>query len=78
VGFGLNGKCALVSGAGGGLGGAMASELALEDAAVAVADLDLGAARQTAARIMESGGRALALQWDIGELSQIAGHLATI
>lgn len=43
--LGLNGKVALVLGAGGGLGSAIASTTAKEGAQVAVADIDGGADR---------------------------------
>lgn len=76
--LGLNGKCALVFGAGGGLGSAIARELAAEGALVAVADIDEAAARQTVTQIAATGGRALAVTWDIGDLAQIDGHLARI
>ena len=76
--LGLNGKCALVFGAGGGLGSAIARELAAEGASVAVADIDDVAAQQTVAHIVAAGGRAIALRWDIGDLSQIDGHLTRV
>jgi 3-oxoacyl-[acyl-carrier protein] reductase len=43
----LSGKTALVFGAGGGLGGAIARALAAENANVVVADIDLAAAEAT-------------------------------
>lgn len=76
--LGIKGKCTLVFGGGGGLGGAIARELASEGAKVAVADIDAEAASQTAAQITAAGGTALALTWDIGDLSQTGGHLARI
>lgn len=76
--LGLGGKTALVLGAGGGLGGAIADALAAEGMRVAVADINGEAARSTATRITAAGGRALALKWDIGDLGAIASHLARI
>jgi NAD(P)-dependent dehydrogenase (short-subunit alcohol dehydrogenase family) len=61
------GKLALVTGAGGGIGAACALALANEGAAVAVADINLEAAQRTAARIEQAGGRAIALQADLGD-----------
>ena len=49
----VQGKAALVTGAGGGIGAACALALAREGAAVAVADIDLVAAKRTAAYIEE-------------------------
>ena len=69
--LGLNGKVALVHGAGGGLGGAMAKALAAEGARVAVAGRTLANVERTVAAITEAGGTALALQWDLADLSVI-------
>lgn len=74
----LNGKTALVFGAGGGLGGAIARSLASEGVRVAVADIDEGAATKTAEGIVSSGGKALAIGWDIADLSVIEARLAVI
>ena len=57
----VQGKVALVTGAGGGIGAACALALAREGAAVAVADIDLGAAERQVAAIEAQGGRAIAL-----------------
>jgi 3-oxoacyl-[acyl-carrier protein] reductase len=74
--FGLKGKTALVLGGGGGLGGAIARQLAAEGANVAVGDLDQAAAEKTVASL--SGGKGLALGWDLGDLSVIDGNIAKI
>jgi 3-oxoacyl-[acyl-carrier protein] reductase len=74
----LSDKTALVFGAGGGLGGAIARSLATEGAAVVVADIDAEAAGVMADAIVAGGGRALALQWDIADLSVIEERLARI
>jgi len=74
----LNGKTALVFGAGGGLGGAIARSLASEGVRVAVADIDEGAATKTAEGIVSAGGKALAIVWDIADLSVIEARLAVI
>lgn len=76
--LGLTGKCALVFGAGGGLGGAIARELAAEGAKVVVADIDAASAEATAAAIRESGGTAQPLVWDIGDLSALPDRLAKV
>jgi len=76
--LGLNERTALVMGAGGGLGGAIAATLAAEGARVAVADIDLAAAERTAAAIAAPGGRALPIAWDLADLGVIQGNLARI
>src|SRR5690606_20541762 len=76
--LGLKDKTALVLGAGGGLGGAIAATLAAEGAAVALADISMDAAQATAGAIVADGGRALALEWDLADLDAIPGRIAAI
>lgn len=76
--LGLKGKTALVFGAGGGLGGAIARTLAREGAKIAVADLDRDAAQATADAIAAAGATAMVLEWDLADLALIDGHLRTI
>jgi 3-oxoacyl-[acyl-carrier protein] reductase len=52
----LNGRTALVTGAGGGIGAAIAERFAAEGAAVLVTDVDFEAAERIAAAIILSGG----------------------
>lgn len=73
--LGLTGKTALVLGAGGGLGGAIARALAREGAAVALADVDEASAARVADAIVSEGARAKALCWDIAEIGAIATRL---
>lgn len=61
----VDGKVALVAGAGGGIGGAGADALAREGAAVLCADIDTAAAEATAVRIRAAGGRAIPLGLDV-------------
>jgi 3-oxoacyl-[acyl-carrier protein] reductase len=56
--FSLNGRSALVTGAGNGIGAAVARAFAAAGARVVVADLDFGAAAGVAKEIEEAGGRA--------------------
>ena len=56
----LNGKAAIVSGSGRGIGREIAMKLASEGAGVVVNDLDEGPAHETVAAITEAGGRAVA------------------
>lgn len=76
--LGLNEKTALVFGAGGGLGGAIARTLAKEGANVVVADVNREAAEITADAITSAGGKAMMLEWDLADLSVIDAHLKTI
>ncbi|MBX3530312.1 MAG: SDR family oxidoreductase [Rhizobiaceae bacterium] len=68
----LDGKAAVITGAGGGLGEAYAVYVASLGAAVVVNDIDAAAADRTAARITEAGGWAIAVagdvsRWDFAE-----------
>ncbi|MDF2996988.1 MAG: short-chain dehydrogenase/reductase [Xanthobacteraceae bacterium] len=76
--LGLKDRTALVFGAGGGLGGAIAHALAAEGARVAVADIDGEAARRTAEAIIEAGREALVLEWNIADLGVAPRHIAEI
>lgn len=61
----LEGRVAIVTGGGHGIGAAYCRGLAAEGARVAVADLDAGAAETVAAGIREDGGDALAIAVDV-------------
>jgi 3-oxoacyl-[acyl-carrier protein] reductase len=76
--LGLRGRTALVLGAGGGLGRAIATALAAEGARVAAADIDAGALAPTLAAIASTGSEGMALTWDLADLSQIEGHVTAI
>jgi NAD(P)-dependent dehydrogenase (short-subunit alcohol dehydrogenase family) len=59
-----------------GNGRAMATLFAREDASVAVADINLESARETAAKIAAEGGRAYAIEADIGKPADIERMIA--
>ncbi len=61
----LDGKSALVTGAGSGIGRAAALAFAREGAWVAAADLKLEAARDTARLVESAGGQAVAVEVDV-------------
>jgi 3-oxoacyl-[acyl-carrier protein] reductase len=63
--FTLNGKSALITGAGRGIGRAIASQLASAGASIMVNDLDPAVARETVSGIVESGGRAEVFAGDV-------------
>jgi NAD(P)-dependent dehydrogenase (short-subunit alcohol dehydrogenase family) len=61
----LDGKSALITGGGGGIGRATALAFAREGARVAVADLMEDAARETVALVNAAGGQAISLSGDV-------------
>ncbi len=63
----LDGKTALVTGAGGGIGGAICDRFAAEGARVMCRDLDEETAARTAARISAAGGEALSGALDVAD-----------
>jgi len=64
-------KIALVTGAGRGMGRAIALQYAQAGAAVAAVDVDGHTAQETSAAIEAAGGRSLPIQADVGELASI-------
>ena len=69
----LTGKTAFITGAGSGLGRAMASLFAQNGAAIAVADLNPDGARETAKDITKSGGAAEAMALDVRDAVAVEG-----
>jgi 3alpha(or 20beta)-hydroxysteroid dehydrogenase len=66
----LDGKVALITGGGGGMGGAQARLFAQEGAAVCVADLFIDKAEVVAGQIRAAGGRALGVELDVQRSQQ--------
>ena len=64
-------RVALVTGAGRGIGAAIAQTLAQMGAAVGVADVDEPAAQEIARQIAHAGGRALALAMDVTDRASV-------
>ncbi|MGE0501955.1 MAG: SDR family oxidoreductase [Rhizobiaceae bacterium] len=77
--LGIAGKTALVLGAGGGLGGAIARTLAGEGARVACGDISAEAAGASVEAITSAGGEAIAVAWDLadrGSLARVIGEVS--
>jgi 2-keto-3-deoxy-L-fuconate dehydrogenase len=73
--FRLDGKTAIVTGGGSGIGQAIAQILSRQGAKVAIFDVQEGAARETAARIEAAGGKAAAYRCDVTSASEIAERM---
>jgi len=67
----LVGKKAIVTGAGRGLGAAIAGRFAAEGAQVACVDIDVDTSRQVAESIRASGGQAEAIVGDVGDSASV-------
>jgi NAD(P)-dependent dehydrogenase (short-subunit alcohol dehydrogenase family) len=76
--FELHGKCAIVTGAGRGIGAATAELLAGAGAAVAVLDKDEGHAVRIAEAIGKRGGRAIAVTCDVTDEDAVEEMFAGI
>ncbi len=72
----FDGKVAFVSGAGSGIGRAMALRLAEESAAVMCADINEQSAQSTAARVEELGSRSAAIGLDVSDSAAFSAALS--
>ena len=73
----FDGKTALVTGAGSGIGEAIALDLAEAGATVIVADLKEDVAQKVAERIAAKGGRAVAVAGDVADPAVVQAQVAT-
>ncbi len=74
----LEGKSALITGAGGGIGRATALIFAREGARVAVADAVAEAASQTVALVNAAGGQAMSVGGDVTDSAQVQAMINTV
>ena len=73
----LAGKAALVTGAGVGIGRAIALKMASEGARVMVVDLNEETAEETAALICDAGGEAIVFTADVSDESRVSNMVKT-
>ena len=71
-------QVAMVTGAGRGIGAAIAARLCAAGAAVAVCDVDAALAEATAAKLAAAGGRALAAAFDVSKSAEVARGVARV
>lgn len=76
--LGIKGKTALVLASSRGLGQAMAVALAREGVHVAVTGRNAEGLADTVAMIEAAGGKAMALNWDLSDLSVIDAHVSAV
>ncbi len=69
-------QVAVVTGGASGIGAASAARLAREGAAVVVADIDAAGAEAVAGRIVEAGGRAIAVRTDVADAAAMDALVA--
>jgi 3-oxoacyl-[acyl-carrier protein] reductase len=76
--LGIKGRTALVLGAGGGLGRAIATTFAREGVQVAAADIDRSALDQCVQDVIAAGAPGLALEWNLADLSVVDDRVTAV
>jgi len=74
----LDGKSALITGGGGGIGRATALIFAREGARLAIADASEEAARETVAQVNDAGGQAMSLSGDVTESAAVQAMIEAV
>lgn len=74
----LKGKVSIITGAASGIGQATAEKFVREGSIVAVCDVNLEAAQATVAKLIASGGQAVAYQVNVVDKAQIASMVADV
>ncbi len=72
----LEGRIAIITGAGRGIGRAIARSLVREGASIAIAELDAKTGPDAAAELRKLGGRAISLHCDVRERAQVEAAVA--
>lgn len=76
INYGMSGKVALVTGAGGGIGRATALAFAASGAAVLVADVNIASGAETVALITHAGGKAQFQRCDVSQPLEVKAMVA--
>ena len=74
----LEGRVALITAGGSGMGRASAERFAAEGAHVVVSDIDEAAAKEVAGAIVAAGGAATAVRCDVGDIDQIKAMIDAV
>ena len=74
----FDGRTVVVTGGGGGIGGATCRRFGREGAAVAVLDLDAAAAERVATQVRDAGGTARAFRCDITDRAEVDAAVAAV